>query len=78
MVIAFHAACLPVAAWIYAAFRSRSLLPGAVAATFILLEIVVVFLLAFGHPMYRPISGEALMRQDLPEPVRTFISDGTP
>ncbi len=73
VVIAFHAACLPVAAWIYAAFRARSPLPRAAAATFVLLEVVVVLLLAFGHPMYRPVSGEALMRQDLPEAVRPLI-----
>ena len=75
VVIAFHAACLPVAAWICAAFRSRSLLPRAAATTFILLEVAVVLLLAFGHPMYRPVSGEALMRQDLPEAVRPLIPD---
>ena len=75
VVIAFHAACLPVAAWMRAAFRSRSPLPRAAAATFILLEVVVVLLLAFGHPMYRPVSGEALMRQDLPEAVRPLIPD---
>ncbi len=73
VVIAFHAACLPVAAWLHAAFRSRSRVPRMAAATFILAEIVVVLLLAFGHPMYRPVSGEALMRQDLPEAVRPFI-----
>ena len=54
VVIAFHAACIPVAAWIHAAFRARSPLPRVAAATFILLEVVVVLLLAFGHPMYRP------------------------
>ena len=78
VVIAFHAACLPVAAWIYAAFRSRSPLPRAAAAAFILLEVVIVLLLAFGHPMYRPVSGDALIRQDLPEAVRTLIPDRPP
>ena len=73
MVIAFHAACIPVAAWIHAAFRARSPLPRVAAATFILLEVVVVLLLAFGHPMYRPVSGDALLRQDLPEAVRALI-----
>ena len=75
VVIAFHAACLPVAAWIHAAFGTRSPLPRMAAWTFILLEVVVVLLLAFGHPMYRPVSGEALIRQDLPESVRTLIPD---
>ena len=73
VVIAFHAACLPVAAWMHAAFRSRAPLPRAAAATFILLEVVVVLLLAFGHPMYRPVSGEALVRQDLPDAVRPLV-----
>ena len=78
VVIAFHAACLPVAAWIHAAFRARSPLPRAAAAGFVLLEVIVVIMLAFGHPMYRPVSGEALIRQDLPDAVRTFIPDRTP
>ena len=78
VVIAFHAACLPVAAWIHAAFRARSPLPRVAAAGFVLLEVIVVLMLAFGHPMYRPVSGEALIRQDLPDAVRTFIPDRTP
>ncbi len=73
VVIAFHAACIPVAAWLHAAFRARSSLLRATAASFIVLEVVVVLLLAFGHPMYRPVSGEALLRQDLPEAVRALI-----
>ena len=73
VVIAFHAACIPVAAWIHAAFRARSPLPRVAAATFVLLEVVVVLLLAFGHPMYRPVSGDALLRQDLPEAARALI-----
>ena len=75
VVIAFHAACLPVAAWLHSAFRAPSPLPRAAAATFILLEVVVVLLLAFGHPMYRPVSGDALLRQDLPDAVRPLIPD---
>ncbi|MCY4505921.1 MAG: hypothetical protein OXG35_03000 [Acidobacteria bacterium] len=75
VVIAFHAACLPVAAWLDAAFRAPSRLLRAGAATFILLEVVVVLLLAFGHPMYRPVSGDALLRQDLPDAVRPLIPD---
>ena len=78
VVIAFHAACLPVAAWIHAAFTARSPLPRAAAAGFVLLEVIVALMLAFGHPMYRPVSGEALIRQDLPDAVRTFIPDRTP
>ena len=70
VVIALHAACLPVAAWMHAAFTTRTFLPRAAAASFILLEVVVVLLLAFGHPMYRPVSGDALARQDLPDAVR--------
>ena len=73
VVIAFHAACLPVAAWMLAAFRSRSRLPRAAAATLIVAQVVVVLLLAFGHPMYRPVSGDALVRQDLPDAVRPLI-----
>ena len=75
VVIALHAACLPVAAWMHAAFTTRTFLPRAAAASFILLEVVVVLLLAFGHPMYRPVSGDALARQDLPDAVRPLIPD---
>ena len=73
VVIAFHAACLPVAAWVHAAFTSRASLPRATAAAFILLQVVVVLLLAFGHPMYRPVTGDALIQQDLPDAVRPLI-----
>ena len=73
VVIAFHAACLPVAAWMHAAFRARSALPRVAASAFVLVEVIVVLMLAFGHPMYRPVSGEALIQQDLPDAVRPLI-----
>ena len=75
VVIAFHAACLPVAAWLHAAFRAPSPFLRAAAASFVLLQVVVVLLLAFGHPMYRPASGDELIRQDLPDAVRALIPD---
>ena len=73
VVIALHAACLPVAAWMRDAFGAPSRLPRAVAAVFVLLEVVIVLLLAFGHPMYRPVSAAALDRQDLPDAVRALV-----
>ena len=78
VVIALHAACLPMAAWMHAAFRGTSPLPRAAAAAFVLLEVVVVLLLAFGHPMYRPVSGDELVRQDLPDAVRALIPRSAP
>ena len=75
-VIALHAACLPVAAWMRDAFRSSSLLPRTVAVAFVLLEVVVVLLLAFGHEMYRPLAGDALARQGMPDAVRALIPGG--
>lgn len=75
-VIALHAACLPTAAWMRDAFRSSSLLPRAAAVAFIVLEVVIVLLLAFGHEMYQPLSGDALARQGMPDAVRALIPDG--
>ena len=73
IVIAFHAACLPVAAWFRAAFWGQSSLLRAVATSFVFLEVVVVLALAFGHPMYRPLSGDQLIRQDLPDVIRSLV-----
>ena len=75
-VVALHAACLPTAAWVRDAFRSSSPLPRAIAAAFILLEVVIVLLLAFGHEMYQPLSGDALARQGMPDAVRALIPGG--
>ena len=75
IVIAFHAACLPVASWLHTAFRGSSSLPRTTAAAFVFLEVVIVLLLAFGHPMYRPLSGDELIRQDLPDGIRRLIPD---
>ena len=75
-VVALHAACLPTAAWMRDAFRSSSPLPRAIAAAFIVLEVVIVLLLAFGHEMYQPLSGDALARQGMPDAVRALIPGG--
>ena len=75
-VVALHAACLPTAAWVRDAFMASSPLPRAIAAAFILLEVVIVLLLAFGHEMYQPLSGDALARQGMPDAVRALIPGG--
>ena len=73
VVIAFHAACLPVAFWLRAAFQGASFPLRAIAVAFLVLEVAVVLALAFGHPMYRPLSGDRLANQDLPEAIRALI-----
>ena len=73
VVIGFHAACLPVAGWLSEAFWRRTAPWRAAAAAFVALEVVVVLLLAFGHEMYRPRSGEEILRQDFPEEVRPLM-----
>ena len=78
VVIALHAACLPVAAWLRAAFEGGSAPRRAIAGSFVLLQVAVVLALAFGHPMYRPLSGERLLAQDLPEAVRAIIPASGP
>ena len=78
VVIALHAACLPVAAWLRAAFEGGSVLRRVVAGSFVLLQVAVVLSLAFGHPMYQPLSGERLLDQDLPEAVRAIIPASGP
>ena len=78
VVIALHAACLPVAAWLRAAFEGGSAPARAVAGSFVLLQVAVVLALAFGHPMYQPLSGERLLDQDLPEAVRAIIPASGP
>ena len=78
VVIALHAACLPVAAWLRAAFEGGSAPRRAVAGAFVLLQVAVVLALAFGHPMYQPLSGERLLEQDLPEAVRAIIPASGP
>ena len=78
VVIALHAACLPMAAWMRDAFSAPSRLPRAAAAAFVLLEVVIALLLAFGHPMYRPASAAALERQDLPDAVRALVPARSP
>ena len=75
VVIVFHAACLPVAAWLRASFWAQSPSLRAIATSFVVLKVVVVLVLAFGHPMYRPVSGDQLIRQDLPESIRPLIPD---
>ncbi len=75
IVIAFHAACLPMAVWLQAAFWGSSSLLRTMAASFVILEVVIALLLAFGHPMYRPLSGDELIRQDLPDGIRRLIPD---
>ncbi len=78
VVIALHAACLPVAAWLRAAFEGGSAPRRAVASSFVLLQVAVVLALAFGHPMYQPLSGERLLEQDLPAAVRAIIPASGP
>jgi hypothetical protein len=78
VVIALHAACLPVAAWLRAAFEGGSAPRRAVAGSFVLLQVAVVLALAFGHPMYQPLSGERLLGQDLPAAVRAIIPASGP
>ena len=78
VVIALHAACLPVAAWLRAAFEGGSAPRRAVAGSFVLLQVAVVLALAFGHPMYQPLSGERLLEQDLPAAVRAIIPASGP
>ena len=78
VVIALHAACLPVAAWLRAAFGGASVPRRALAASFVLLQVAVVLALAFGHPMYQPLSGERLLEQDLPPAVRAIIPASSP
>ena len=73
VVIAFHAACLPVAGWLSEAFWRRTTPWRVAAATFVALEVVIVLLLAFGHEMYRPRSAEEILRQDFPEEVRPLM-----
>ena len=69
MAPAVHAACLPVAAWMHAAFRSSSVLPRAAAATFILLEVVVVLLVAFGNARYQ-LGSSPVLSSERPDAVR--------
>ncbi len=76
VVIVFHAACLPVAAWLRAAFWGKSSRLRALATSLIILEVIVVLVLAFGHPMYRPLAGDQLARQDLPDMIRPLMPDG--
>ena len=78
VVIALHAACLPVAAWLRAAFEGASAPRRALATSFVLLQVAVVLALAFGHPMYQPLSGERLLEQDLPPAVRAIIPASAP
>ncbi len=78
VVIALHAACLPVAAWLRAAFGGASAPRRALAASFVLLQVAVALALAFGHPMYQPLSGERLLEQDLPSAVRAIIPASGP
>ena len=75
---ALHAACLPVAAWMHAAFRSPSVLPRAAAAAFILLEVVVVLLLAFGNTRYQ-LGSSPVLTGDRPDAVRVraLVPDGS-
>ena len=75
VVIAFHAACLPVAAWLCDAFWGESTSRRAAATSFVILEVAVVLMLAFGHPMYRPLEGNQLARQDLPDAIRPLMPD---
>ena len=77
VVIAFHAACLPVAAWLRAAFDGPSTPRRAVAVSFVVVQVAVVLALAFGHPMYQPLSGDRLLDQDLPAPIRTIIPESS-
>ena len=75
MPFALPAACLPVAAWVHAAFSSPSVLPRAAAVAFVLLEIAVVLLLAFGHPSYTlaPVDTLELINRDVPDAVRRLV-----
>ncbi len=75
VVIAFHAACLPVAAWLSDSFRRRNLAWRAAALTFVAVEVTAVLLLAFGHEMYRPRAGEEIRQQDFPDVVRPLMPD---
>ena len=75
VLIAFHAACLPVAAWLSDSFRRRATAWRAAALTFVAVEVAAVLLLAFGHEMYRPRSGEEIRRQDFPDAVRPLMPD---
>ena len=73
--IALHAACLPVAAWMLRAFSSPSILMRAAGAAFILLEVAVVLLLAFGSSKYRPPSADIL--ENRPPAVRALVPGGS-
>ena len=73
VVIAFHAACLPMAGLLSETFWRRTTPWRAAAVTFVALEVVVVVLLAFGHDMYRPRSAEEILRQDFPVEVRPLM-----
>ena len=76
MAFVLHAACLPVAAWLRAVFRSRSVLPRAAAVAFILLQVVVVLLVAFDHPMYRNDPGDGWGGEP-PAAVRALVPAGS-
>ena len=75
MPFALPAACLPVAAWVHAAFSAPSVLPRATAVAFILLEVAVVLLLAFGHPSYThaPVDTLERINRDVPDAVRELV-----
>ena len=75
VVIAFHAACLPVAAWLSDSFWRRNLAWRTAALTFVAVEVTAVLLLAFGHEMYRPRAGEEIRQQDFPDAVRPLMPD---
>ena len=75
VLIAFHAACLPVAAWLSDSFWRRTTPWRAAALTFVAIEVVAVLLLAFGHEMYRPRAGEEIRQQDFPDAVRPLMPD---
>ena len=73
--IALHAACLPVAAQMLRAFQLPSVLMRAAAVAFVLLQVAVVLLVAFGHSMYRPPSADTL--EDRPPAVRALVPGGS-
>ena len=74
VVIALHAACLPVADWMARAFSSPSVLTRAAAAAFVTLSVVVVLLLAFGDSRYQP-AADSLDRR-FPPAVRALVPGG--
>ena len=75
MVIALHAACIPVATWLQEAFDQRGARRGLVVG-FVALLVITTVLIGLGHPMYMRPDELHIQRQDIPEILRPLVARG--